>query len=454
MQKTIKTEKGEVKGIFQDGIYSFHGIPYAKAPVGKLRFCMPEEPEPWAGVYDASFRRPIEPQRPSDLDIPMGPVLLAQDEDCLTLSISTPDPEANLPVAVWLHGGANCYGGGDLEWYDGACLARAEHLVVVNLNFRLGVFGFLCHPDVNEKNLCMEDQVAALGWVHRNIRAFGGDPERVTLFGQSAGANSIINLLSRPDTRGLFHQAILESPSIGRGHHTLEDAFQVGRSVLDQLDLKPADQLPILEQLQGKTAEELLSAADHVDKELVRKYQGMVFKPVLDDWHTPKQTAEKAAAEAVSRGIRVMMGLTRDEVYAFVLERDEESLKKIQQVQLQRYDQPGQAFAKAVAARGGRIWKYRFDWSAPESVFCACHCLELPFVFGNLDTWDAPMLKGASEDEMARLRDTIQDYWGTFFRFETPDEADWPAYTPDKGRLKSFDNMENPVIEEPYYGEF
>lgn len=454
MKSIVKTEKGEVRGAFQDGIYRFHGIPYAKAPVGSLRFQMPEEAEPWDGVYAADCRSPIEPQRPSDLDIPMGPVLLPQNEDCLTLSVSTPSMEGALPVAVWMHGGANCYGGGDLEWYDGARLSEAGHVVVVNLNFRLGVFGFLCHPDINNRNLCIEDQMLALRWIQKNIRAFGGDPDRVTLFGQSAGANAIVHILSRPDSEGLFQQVILESPSLGRGNHTQADAFEVGRSVLANLELIPKEQKPLLEQIQEKTTEELLAAADRIDETLLRKHQGMVFKPVMDAWHTPEQTVHAAVQAAVQRNLRIVIGMTRDEVHAFVQARDEETLKQLSKVQCQRYDLPGHAFAKDTAKGGCRVWKYRFDWQAPESVFHACHCLELPFVFGNLDAWDALMLKGASEEELISLKHTIQKLWGGFFRFECPDESVWPPYTAGGRLVKCFDNMENPVMDEPYYGEF
>lgn len=454
MDYVVKTEKGKVKGILQDGIYRFHGIPYAKAPVGALRFCMPEEAEAWDGVYDAAARKPIEPQRPSDLDIPMGPVLLPQSEDCLTLSVSTPSPNEKLPVAVWLHGGANCYGGGDLEWYDGARLAKEAHVVTVNLNFRLSLFGFLCHPKVNERNLSIEDQMLALRWIQKNIGAFGGDPERVTVFGQSAGGNSIVHILSRSDSEGLFSQAVLESPSLGRGNHTQEDAFEIGRSVLANLELVPEEEKPLLEQLQEKSVEELLDAAERIDGRLLEKHQGMVFKPVMDMWHTPEQTVQAAVQEAVRRKLRIVIGLTRDEVHAFVQGRDEETLKKISEVQCQRYELPGHVFAKMAAGGGCQVWKYRFDWSAPESVFNACHCLELPFVFGNLEAWDAPMLKGASEEELDTLRATVQALWGTFFRFEIPDESIWPVYTEEGKQIKCIDNAENPIIDEPYYGEF
>ena len=161
MEPIIKLPTGRIKGCLRDGVLQFHGIPYAKPPVGELRFRLPEPPEPWEGIYDATYRRPVAPQGTSDLDLPMGPVTLPTSEDCLTLAVSTPSLEGRLPVAVWIHGGANCYCGGDLPWYDGASLARRGNLVEVNLNFRLGPLGFLCCPGVNEENLSIADQKAA-----------------------------------------------------------------------------------------------------------------------------------------------------------------------------------------------------------------------------------------------------------------------------------------------------
>lgn len=448
MEPIIKLPTGRIKGCLREGVLQFHGIPYAKPPVGEMRFRLPEPPEPWEGIYDATYRRPVAPQGTSDLDLPMGPVTLPTSEDCLTLAVSTPSLEGRLPVAVWIHGGANCYCGGDLPWYDGASLARRGNLVEVNLNFRLGPLGFLCCPGVNEENLSIADQMLALRWVHENIARFGGDPHRVTLFGQSAGGNAIAHILSRPDSQGLFQQAVLESPSLGRGNHTRQDAFEVGTAVLREMGIDP-EGADILRLAQEKPVEEILAAADRVQPILGAKHQGMLFKPVMDAWHTPEQTAAAAAAEAVRRGLRVMIGMTRDEIHAFVLERDPDTLTRLRQGQRQRYDRPGFWFAMAAARGGCPVWKYRFDWSAPESPFDACHCLELPFLFGNLDAWDAPMLKGASREEMERLRDTIQDFWCRFFRFEDLESGEWPRYTAQSPLLKCFDNQGNPLLTDP-----
>ena len=444
------TKYGAVRGYAEGGVIKFHAIPYAKPPVGALRFRLPQEPDPWDGVLDARERGVAPPQYASDLDLPMGPIGLPTGEDCLTLAVSTPSLDACLPVAVWFHGGANCYGGGDLPWYDGAGLARSANVVEVNLNFRLGPLGFLCVKGVQEENLSIEDQMLALRWIRDNIRSFGGDPNRITLFGQSAGGNAIAHILSRPDSEGLFHQVILQSASLGRGNHLLSDAFEVGDAVLRNLGIDP-DGDGVLQKLQEASVDAILQAADTVPQELKAKHQGMYFKPVMDSWHTPEQTARRAAEMAAKRGIRVVTGFTKDETHAFSTARDPASLEALERGQHLRYELPGGLFAQTAADLGCDVWKYEFDWSAPDSIFDSCHCLELPFLFGNFQAWNAPFLTGADPVEMQRLKETLQSAWGTFFRGETPDAGFWPKYTSGERTIKFFDNETNPVGREPEY---
>lgn len=450
MEYCVQVKSGAVRGHAENGVIRFHGIPYAKPPVGRLRFRPPEPPEPWEGVLDASKRGFIAPQYPSDLDKPMGPVLLPQSEDCLTIAVNTPSLEGSLPVAVWFHGGANCYGGGDLPWYDGASLARRENVVEVNVNFRLGVFGFLCTEGVADRALSIDDQMLALKWIQENIRQFGGDPGHVTLFGQSAGGNAIAHILSREDSEGLFSQVVLQSASLGRGNHLLADAYEVGRAVLDGLGIRPGAP-DVLAQLQDRSTEDILRAANSVPEDVKAKHQGMYFKPVMDAWHTPEQTARRAGEMAARRKIRVITGFTRDETHAFSTARDPASLAALRRGQHLRYELPGGVFAQTAAAGGCDVWKFQFDWAAPDSIYNACHCLELPFLFGNLASWDAPFLKGAEQKEMERLRDTVQDAWGSFFRGETPPEDVWPRYTPSERLIRHFDNQTNSVSVEPSY---
>lgn len=446
MKQVVHAPCGPVMGVQNKGVYQFHGIPYAQPPVGPLRFQKPRRMERWEETYDATYRHFLAPQTASDLDIPMGPTVGERNEDCLTLAISTPSLTGRLPVAVWFHGGANCYGGGDVAWYDGASLARSQQIVVVNLNFRLGPLGFLYYPGVIEENLSIEDQMMALHWIQDNIAAFGGDPGKVTLFGQSAGGNAIAHILSRPDSDGLFQQIILESASLGRGNHTRADASEIGTEVLKKLAIEPGT--GALEALQKKSVSEIFEAVEAVPQGLREKHQGMIFKPIMDEWHTPEQTVHAAAQRAKSRKVRILMGFTREEMLAFIPGRDEKSLAVAEAMLQTRYVSPGDNMALEAAAGGCTVYRYRFDWKAAKSSFGACHCLELPFLFGNLESWNAPMLDGMEPYEGRCLTETMQGLWGRFVRGEEYENGLWPKFTAERKAMKVLNNEDNPVQDQ------
>lgn len=446
----VTTKHGELAGTQNQGILTFRGIPYAKPPVGDLRFAPPAPPRAWEGIRDARSRRPIAPQPPSDLDLPMGPVTAPQSEDCLTLTVNTPGLDGSRPVAVWFHGGANFCGGGDLEWYDGGRLARTGNLVVVGVNFRLGALGFMMYPGLNEENLSILDQMAALRWVKENIGSFGGDPEQITLFGQSAGANAILHILSLPESEGLFHRIILQSPSINRANHTRENAFSIGKTILEQMGIdtgaKAAD---VAAMARKKTAAEILSASDRATELLGKAYGGMLFKPVMDQWSTEETTIEAAVKEAARRKLPIMIGTTRDEFQGFNPCRDADGRALNLRNQITRFDGPAMEFASRASDEGCPVWKYRFDWSAPDTPFEACHCIELPFVFGNLEAWDdkALMLEGASMEEMEQLREYLMPYWCRFIACGEQPADLWPRYSRKAPVHKIFDNRENCLKE-------
>ena len=321
----VMTQTGLVRGLEQNGVFKFRGIPYCKPTTGEGRFKPAEPAQPWQGVLDCTKETPIAPQGPSDLEGPMGPLHRRYDEDCLTLEISTPNVNEKLPVAVWFHGGANVSGAGNLDWYDGAQLARVGHMVVVGVNFRIAALGFLVHPALNTDNLSIMDQVESLRWVQKNIRAFGGDPDNVTVFGQSAGGNAIVHMMGLKETDGLFQKAILESPSIGRGNHTMEDAVTVSESIFKHLGLT-ADDPKLGEKIRAKSVDEILAATDACFKQdCGAKYAGMIFRPVKDAWYTTEQTIEAAVEGAARKKLRIVIGTTADEVHAFTLARDPET---------------------------------------------------------------------------------------------------------------------------------
>ena len=232
----IETKSGKIKGSYQDGLYIFKGIPYAAPPVGEFRWLPPQPVKPWKGVRQAQTFGPIAPQNGALSLAPEYQVEEPQSEDCLYLNVWSPGADGSRrPVLVWIHGGAFNRGSGSSPMYPGTTLARRGNVVVVTLNYRLGALGFL-HlkkltggriPATGNEGLL--DQIAALQWVRDNIAHFGGDPDNVTVFGESAGGMSIGCLLAMPQARGLFHKAILQSGS--STVKSLDEAIRLTRAV-------------------------------------------------------------------------------------------------------------------------------------------------------------------------------------------------------------------------------
>jgi para-nitrobenzyl esterase len=206
------TELGDLQGVAHRGVAQFRRVPYAVAPVGERRFLPPQPVEPWRGVFDATTHGPIAPQPPSRLRVAVGDLSRPQSEDCLTLTIATPAPDdKKRPVIVWLHGGGYSSRAGSLDCYDGATLARDGGVVVVGVNYRLGPLGYLYYDGLGDGQMGLRDMVEAIRWTAVHAGAFGGDPTRITVMGQSAGAHSILLMLTMPPVRSLFRRAILAS---------------------------------------------------------------------------------------------------------------------------------------------------------------------------------------------------------------------------------------------------
>src|SRR5437588_1993454 len=238
MDTIVRTRQGAVRGSAAEGVVSFKGIPYAAPPFGPNRFRPPQPVELWSGVRDTLTYGATVPKPPY---FPPFDVLLPEPaivgEDCLNLNIWSPDlGQARLPVMVWIHGGAFSNGSGAILQYDGSHFAR-DGVVCVTINYRLGADGFLYLGD-GIANLGLLDQITALAWVQENIAAFGGDPNNITVFGESAGAFSISTLLSMPRAKGLFSRMIAES---GAGHHISlpATAQRVGQYLAEKLGVKP-----------------------------------------------------------------------------------------------------------------------------------------------------------------------------------------------------------------------
>lgn len=456
-----RTTLGGLRGVWRDGISAFRGVPYASPPIGERRFAVAQPAQPWTGLRDASHHGPIAPQVPSRLRVAMGDFERPHDEDCLTLTICTPGPDAKArPVLVWLHGGAWISGAGSLDWYDGARLSREGDIVFVGVNYRLGALGWLHRPGIIDEEAGTSDMIAALVWVRDHIAAFGGDPACVTVMGQSAGATSIGRLLMLPEARPLFHRAIMQSGGFGRGAYTSVMASERADQFLHLLDIDPhsAGALP---RLRGVEVTRLLATQGHLARANARFAQTMPpFMPVL-----PQAMTQPEMLGAIANGADgkpVLVGATADEVHAFFAgdpamqspPADAVATRFGSEAALARYrarrpgatamdlladlgtDEtfvlPAVRLADAIARRGGTAYAYLFDWAPPGSRFKACHCIDLPFVFGTFEAWaDAAMLAGGDPAQMADLSAAMRRAWIAFVRSGDPRHellADWPRY--------------------------
>jgi len=241
---SVRIDSGVLSGIATDGVHSFKGIPYAAAPVGDLRWRAPRPPLPWSSPRAASDFGPSCPQARPPQRVPAGSAAERTSEDCLTLNVWAPAiPAKPVPVMVWIHGGGNIQGSGSGTYTDGAAFAR-DGIVLVSCNYRLGLLGFFAHPALTQEagkgpvsNYGLLDQVAVLQWVQRNIAAFGGDPNNVTVFGESAGAEDVLALMATPLAKGLFHRAVAESAGLWSRPPTLAVAEAAGAEVATTLGL-------------------------------------------------------------------------------------------------------------------------------------------------------------------------------------------------------------------------
>lgn len=467
-----RTALGDLQGIEEHGINIFRAVPYAAPPIGDRRFAPPQPPPAWTGLRDASRHGPIAPQMPSRLRAAMGDFDRPQHEDCLTLTIWSPATAGSRPVLIWLHGGAWISGAGSLDWYDGSRLAREGDMVVVGVNHRLGALGFLCLPGVADGNLGWQDQVAALRWVGTHIAGFGGDPERIAMAGQSAGAASIGLMLADPEARNLFRRAILQSGGFGRPPLTPAQATETGEAFVRTLHLDPDDgDLP--KRLRETPVPEILTAQAQLGRAKARFGETMPpFPPVAQ---RPGNPAQGAA------GKQVLIGATREECHAFfaadpamaspdparVAERFAAltgSADTLARYQARRpggslmdwladvtsdhtFLWPAMRMAGAMAASGAAVQAYQFDWAPPGSRFKACHCIELPFVFGNLDAWPgAEMLAGADRAEMEGLSACVRRAWIDFVRDGTAGE-DWPQYRNEERWTMRLGRVTEPALD-------
>ena len=318
---------GVISGAQADGVWSYLGIPYAAPPIGELRWRPPQPVESWEGTRSCLRYGPSCPQQTSLLETALLGVGRTS-EDCLYLNVWTParSPDEKLPVMVWIHGGSFTSGSGSMPVYAGEKLAGAGDVVVVTINYRLGPFGFLAHPELSKEsprgvsgNYGLLDQIAALKWVRHNIAAFGGDPQRVTAFGESAGAISILDLMASPLAGGLFQRAIVQSGILleaGLGSQTgttLAQAEQAGEAFARRAGVDSSG-AAALAAMRGLSADELLAAAGQKGDFLTA---GLSYKPVVDGYVLPDSATDVFAAGR-QLDVPLLIGSNSDEGETFV----------------------------------------------------------------------------------------------------------------------------------------
>lgn len=467
MSTEATTTSGRVVGeVIAEGV-RFLGIPYAAAPFGVNRFRPPQAPPSWDGPRDATAFGPTCPQRSLDPSRERNGYFNGSGfgEDCLTLNVWSPDPgSSGLPVMVWIHGGGYMTGGGSAPVHDGATWAR-DGVVYVSINYRLGVEGFL-HLDGGTPNLGLLDQVAALRWVQENIAAFGGDPGNVTVFGQSAGAVSVMHLLAMPSARGLFRRAIAQSGST----KCAADPALAGRiaaRVAELLDVEPTAaafrDLPVDRTLDATVAmafEYIAPAFWGSESFLISPFRAVVDGEILPDGVLAQ------AASGNANGVDVMAGTTRDEctfamqplglldnleptwltaaLDAFGLsEADLEAYGTGSLSELIQAAWTDWAFRipsiELLEAHGGPTFAYEFTWPSPLPKLGATHALEIPFVNDTLAPFAAAMPAGQNpvgDDPPQHLAERMHRAW---IDFATTGDPGWPAYDVERRTYMRFD---------------
>ncbi|MFF8838118.1 carboxylesterase/lipase family protein [Streptomyces sp. NPDC015130] len=473
----VRTRNGLLRGALNDGVASFLGIPYAQAPVGELRFRAPEPAKAWEGVREAVAFGPTAPKRPYSppLDALLPDPEVAGD-DCLNLNVWAPWPagedgpgDPGRPVMVWIHGGSLVHGSSSVPVYDGTAFAR-DGVVLVSVNYRLGIEGFGVFPDA-PANLGLRDQIAALTWVRENIAAFGGDPERVTVFGESAGAISIGALLASPLAKGLFRRAVLQSgaptsKSPGYARRTTE-------AIAARLKVPAtAEAFALVDR------EKLLAAQTAVTGKGSPFLAGHAFHITVDGDVLPEDPGD-ALADGASADVELLMGTNTDEYRLwFVPGGQADRVGPLTQRLLLRkgriaphtakvyragrpQEKPGEVLGAIVtdwvlrvplnmladfrvaSGRAAATYLYEFGWPSPVRDLRACHALELGFVFDTLDAPETQLLTGP--DTPRALAKAMHAAWVAFATTGDPGWRRWDARRP----VMTFGPGEPALVEAP-----
>jgi para-nitrobenzyl esterase len=470
----IETKYGRFEGVFERNLYIFKGVPYAAPPVEEFRWLPPQPLTPWQGVRPAKAYGTIGPQ--TVMPFPgMSGKPEPQNEDCLFLNVFSPGLDnARRPVMVWIHGGAFCMGSGSMPIYTTGTLALNGNIVLVTLNYRLGALGFLNLNELTKGmipstgNEGLQDQVAALRWVRENIANFGGDPDNITIFGESAGGMSIGCLLNLPEAGGLFHKAIIES-AVGEMARPLDRSVELAEEFLKAVEIKADDSSA----LRSLPVNRILKAQQAVARKTGQG--GAPFIPVADGQVMPMMPLDSLEA-GLGFKVPTLAGsnLEEDKLFALMIPKvygmDEEELRRTASrfVAAKDVTKLIETYRKARSLRGDpaspfelysalstevmfrktaiRIaeaqrkyalggYNYLFCWKSPAAggKLGACHALEVGFIFGSHEA----TFSGSGPDA-DKLSGEMQDAWTAFARTGNPScksLGEWPQYCEERASM-------------------
>ncbi|WP_183568704.1 carboxylesterase/lipase family protein [Mucilaginibacter sp. SP1R1] len=485
------TDNGQVRGYIHNGTFTYKGIPYAKAQ----RFMAPEKPAAWQGVRASLVYGAVCPIDPTTsvndlLEFGFNHNWGYMSEDCLKLNVWTPgiNDQKKRPVMVWLHGGGFSAGSAiELPSYDGENLSKKGDVVVVSINHRLNVLGFLNLSAYGDKyksspNAGMMDIVAALQWVKQNIASFGGDPDNVTIFGQSGGGAKVGTLMSAPSAKGLFQKGIIQSGSYRSSFMTADLSKRIGAAILDVLNLQPAqvDSLQTMpyEQLSAASKKAMLKVQQQLKAEgKATGAFGLMWEPSVDGNFLPYDMTDPAAM-ALAKDVPLLVGSTKTEFMAslmnpaiagFSMDEAKAYLQKKYGDKTDTYIaevkkaypntvkpadyididlttfRPGvvrQANEKS-AFGGAPVYMYQFAWPSPvmDGMYKSVHCMDIAFEFNNISRCEE--FTGGGKEAYA-LSAKMSQAWINFARNGNPNAKglpEWPKYTEANGATMIFDNQ-------------
>ena len=444
--KVVETKYGKIAGVEDDSYVVFRGVPYAKPPVGDFRWKAPVAPDSFDGIYQADKFAAICPQRKQEVDGPQmgfnyGKEFYANSEyerehseDCLYLNIWIPSnakPGDDLPVAFYIHGGAFMGGYSSEEEFDGESYAK-KGIILVTIGYRLGVFGFLAHPwlcEENEKNICgnygILDQIAALNWVYENIDNFGGNPDNITVFGQSAGSMSTQVLISSDITEDKISKAILQSGISCEEEMlltpTLEEEMEYGKRFVEITGSTNIDML------RAMSSEELLKYQEKFAMECFEKGWGLVFVPAVDGY-VLKDTVKDVYKNGLMKKIPYITGFVTNDIGQTEEDRNANRAGLIE-------DECRRWAMKTSKVTEQPTFVYSFTHDLPGDESGAFHSSELWYMFGTYDRCWRPM-----KESDVKLSEQMINYWTDFMKYGNPDEKNntWIPYNEKNKYIKVF----------------